>query len=107
MKTAALRLVTDDPPTIAKRTVGQAGRRANAEYRGREHLTEAEIDALVAAARKNRNGQRDALVIRMAFLHSLGASELVGLRWDQVFRQRHHVGDSAQGQPTVNAADPQ
>jgi integrase len=84
MKVAPLRLVTDDAPIIAKRTVGQAGRRSNAEYRGREYLTEAEVDALVAAARKNRHGQRDALMVRMAFLHALRASELVSLRWDQV-----------------------
>jgi integrase len=84
MKIATLRLVTDEPPTIAKRTVGTAGRKSNAAYRGREYLTEAEVDALVAAAKRNRNGLRDALMIRMAFLHGLRASELVGLRWDQV-----------------------
>jgi integrase len=84
MKTTVLRLVTDEPPTIDKLTVGNPGRKANAEYRGREYLTKEEVDALVAAAKKNRHGQRDALMIRMAFLHGLRASELVGLRWDQV-----------------------
>ena len=46
---AALRLVG---PTNKKRTVG---RKANAHYRTREHLTEREVERLVEAAKDNRH----------------------------------------------------
>ena len=59
-------------------------RRPNAELRTREHLTEAEVDKLIEAARSNRNGHRDATMILVAFRHGLRASELCDLRWDQV-----------------------
>lgn len=59
-------------------------RRPNAEVRGREHLTPAEVDRLAAAAAKSRAGRRDALMIRVAFRHGLRAAELVGLRRDQL-----------------------
>jgi len=62
------------------------GRPTN-EQRGRtrEHLTPAEIDALTRVARtKNRYGQRDALIIRMAARHGLRVSELADLRWSDV-----------------------
>src|SRR5215471_7155272 len=59
-------------------------RRPNAELRTREYLTEAEIDRLIKAAKANRNGQRDATMILLAFRHGLRAAELVDLRWDQV-----------------------
>ena len=36
-------------------------RRANSDYRVREHLTETEIDNLLAALKRNRHGARDWL----------------------------------------------
>ena len=59
-------------------------RRPNPELRTREHLTEAEVDKLIEAAKSNRSGQRDARMILVAYRHGLRASELVTLRWDQV-----------------------
>jgi integrase len=60
-------------------------RRPNAEVRGREHLTPAEVEQLATAAAKlGRHGHRDALVIRMGFRHGLRVTELVNLRRDQV-----------------------
>jgi integrase len=59
-------------------------RRANAEYRPREHLTEREVEKLIEAARRNRWGQRDATMILIAFRHGLRASELCGLQWSDV-----------------------
>jgi type 1 fimbriae regulatory protein FimB/type 1 fimbriae regulatory protein FimE len=44
------------------------GRRPNAELRTREHLTETEIERLIAAAKANRHGHRDATMILLAFL---------------------------------------
>jgi integrase len=59
-------------------------RRPNAELRTREHLTQAEVDRLIEAAKGNRYGHRDATMILVAYRHGLRASELVDLRWDQV-----------------------
>ena len=70
-------------PTIVKRTVTPT-RRPNADLRTREHLTEGEVDRLMAAARKNRWGHRDAAMILTAYRHGFRPAELVDLRWDQV-----------------------
>jgi integrase len=43
-----------------------------------------EVEKLIAAARRNRWGQRDALVILLAFRHGLQAGEVVDLRWEQI-----------------------
>ena len=52
--------------------------------RPREYLKEHEIERLMEAARQNRQGHRDATAILIAYRHGLRASELVGLRWDDV-----------------------
>ncbi len=70
-------------PAIVKRTVAPK-RLPNGDLRTREYLTEAEVERLMAAARKNRWGHRDATMILVAYRHGLRASELVDLRWDQV-----------------------
>ena len=71
------------PPTIVNRTVPR--RVPNSELRPREYLTEKEIERLQDAARKrSRYGHRDATMILIAYRHGLRASELCGLRWDQI-----------------------
>jgi integrase len=50
----------------------------------RDYLTEREVEKLMDAARENRWGHRDATAILLAFRHGLRASELVGLRWDDI-----------------------
>jgi integrase len=72
-------------PVVEDRTVRpMPGRRlANHHLRTREHLTEAEVEALIEAVRNNRNGHRDATMILIGFRHGMRASELVDLRWDQ------------------------
>jgi type 1 fimbriae regulatory protein FimB/type 1 fimbriae regulatory protein FimE len=55
MNKSPLKLV---PPAIVKRTVKAPGRKRNAEYRTREHLTGAEVDRLIDAAKANRWGHR-------------------------------------------------
>jgi integrase len=77
---AHLKLVT---PAIVKRTVTPR-RPPNAELRTREHLTEAEIEQLMNAARKNRWGHRDATMVLVAYRHGFRAAELVDLRWDHI-----------------------
>jgi integrase len=76
----SLRVVT---PTTVNRTVTPT-RRPNAEIRTREFLTETEIEKLIAAAKTNRWGHRDATMLLVAYRHGLRASELVDLRWDQI-----------------------
>jgi len=75
-----LRVVT---PAIIKRTVTPR-RRPNGDLRTREYLTESEVERLMAAARRNRWGHRDATMILVAYRHGLRVAELVDLRWDQV-----------------------
>jgi site-specific recombinase XerD len=71
------------PSTIANRTVPH--RPLNSDVRPREYLTEKEIERLQETARKrSRYGHRDATMILIAYRHGLRASELCGLRWDQI-----------------------
>jgi integrase len=75
-----LKLVT---PSILNRTVTPR-RSPNADLRTREYLTEAEVERLMTAARKNRWGHRDATMILVAYRHGFRPAELVDLRWDQI-----------------------
>jgi hypothetical protein len=52
-------------PTTVNRTV-RPKRLPNADLRTREHLTEAEVERLMSAARKNRWGHRDASMVLVA-----------------------------------------
>jgi integrase len=83
MAKSVLRLVS---PATENRTVERLmpSRRLNADIRPREHLTEREVEKLIAAARGNRWGQRDATMILIAFRHGLRASEVCGLQWSDV-----------------------
>jgi integrase len=80
MPKANLKLVA---PAIVKRTVTPT-RPPNADLRTREHLTEAEVERLMDAARKNRWGHRDATMVLVAYRHGFRPAELVDLRWDQI-----------------------
>jgi hypothetical protein len=62
-------------PTGEKRAV-PAGRRSNSDYRKREYLTPAEIEKLIAAAKGNRHGHRDATMIRTADLDEYRRSNI-------------------------------
>ncbi len=98
MAKSHLRLVT---PATVKRTVTPK-RLPNADLRAREHLTEAEVERLIAAAKRNRWGHRDATILLVAYRHGLRVSELVDLRWEQVdFRTGNlHVRRVKQGTPS-------
>ena len=65
MTKAHLTLIT---PSIVNRTVTPQ-RRPNVALRTREHLTEAEVQLLMDAARKNRWGHRDATMVLVAYRH--------------------------------------
>jgi integrase len=49
--------------------------------RTREHLTPDEVERLIEAAKVNRHGHRDALMVLLAYRHGLRAAEVVDLRW--------------------------
>jgi integrase len=102
--TPHLKLVS---PAPRKRTVQKerpTGRLPNRELRSREHLTLAEVDQLLQAAKGNRQGHRDATMILIAFRHGLRASELVDLRWDQVSLDEGvlHVRRAKNGTPATH-----
>ena len=100
MTKSHLKLVT---PATVKRTVTPK-RLPNANLRTREYLTEAEVERLMAAAKGNRWGHRDATMVLVAYRHGLRAAELVDLRWDQVefATATLHVRRVKQGTPSTH-----
>jgi type 1 fimbriae regulatory protein FimB/type 1 fimbriae regulatory protein FimE len=60
------------------------GRKDNADCRTREHLTEGEVDKLLATLKANRHGHRDWLIALVIFRHGLRVSEACDLRWDDL-----------------------
>jgi len=77
----------------------------NSSVRTREYLTTAEIERLMAAARKSsRYGHRDATMILIGYRHGWRASELCDLQWSQVelATGRLHVRRAKNGSPSVH-----
>jgi type 1 fimbriae regulatory protein FimB/type 1 fimbriae regulatory protein FimE len=68
-----------------------SGRLPNNVYRIREHLTEAEIDKLLAALKRNRHGYRDWLIGLVIYRHGLRVSEACDLRWDDIDLPRRTI----------------
>src|SRR5215831_12701483 len=103
MAISRLKLV---PPATENRTVTASTplRRPNSELRTREHLTPAEVDTLIEAAKKNRYGHRDATMILMAYRHGFRPSELVDLEWPQVDFDHGvlHVRRAKRGTPATH-----
>src|SRR4051812_8442750 len=83
--------------TVSPRPVPHADRRP------REYLTPKEVERLIATARQNHYGHRDAAMIRVAYRHGLRVSELCALRWDQVDFEHGllHVRRIKNGMPSV------
>jgi integrase len=100
MSSATARATTPIPQngTVPPRLVPQAQRRP------REYLTPKEVERLIAAARQNRYGHRDATMILIAYRHGLRVSELCALRWDQVDFEHSllHVRRIKNGMPSVH-----
>ena len=100
MTKSHLKLVT---PAPVNRTVAPT-RLPNAKLRTREFLTEAGVERLMAAAKRNRWGHRDATMILVAYRHGLRASELADLRWARVEFDTAalHVRRVKQGTPSAH-----
>ena len=91
-QTAALKLVEPASPNAENGTTRFRPKRlTNEECRPREHLSRDEVLALCKAARKNRNGARDAAAIWLAFNHGLRVAELCDLRWQDIQWQERRV----------------
>jgi site-specific recombinase XerD len=80
MKSNGLKLVK----RTVMRPVAHRGRKANTTYRVREHLTEGEMEKLLAALKANRHGHRDWLIGLLIYRHGLRVSEACDLRWDDL-----------------------
>jgi type 1 fimbriae regulatory protein FimB len=60
----------------------------DAHERGKDFLTESEVDRLLEGAKKGRHGTRDHLLMLMMYRHGLLVSEAIGLRRDHVNLQQ-------------------
>jgi integrase len=69
---------------LSPATINRTVRRRNAELRTREHLTTDEVERLIETAKANRQGNRDGLMVLLAFRHGLRAAEVCDLRWEQI-----------------------
>jgi integrase len=99
-------LPLSQPSFSAKRIKTPPPRQPNQASRTREHLTPDEVERLIVAAHQvgGRVAERDALLIMMAYRHGLRASELAGLRWDQINLKAGtlHVARRKNGSPSTH-----
>ena len=100
---AKLHLQLVRPATRKSNSYFRADRK-NSDIRTREHLTKDEVDRLIAAAKHNRYGHRDALMILLTFRHGLRAAEICDLRWEQIdFKTANlHVRRVKNGTPATH-----
>lgn len=66
--------------TDRQKVKSDADSAADAHERARDYLGQAQMDRLLAAAKKGRHGIRDHLLILMMFRHGLRVSEAIALR---------------------------
>ena len=82
---------TTQPPRIEPAEQGSPNRQnvkrpetVDGHERDRDFLSEAEVEALLAAARKGRFGTRDHTMLLLMYRHGFRVSELVALRRDAI-----------------------
>ena len=94
--------LVDTVPGAELVTVRKGGRRSSKELgRDREYLTPEEVERLAKATKSNRNGNRDWLMIVLAYRHGLRASELVNLRRDVIDCGEIHIARLKGGSSSV------
>ncbi|HEY2531301.1 MAG TPA: tyrosine-type recombinase/integrase [Xanthobacteraceae bacterium] len=88
---ANLTVVRNTPSTEMQRV--NPRRLKNKDYGrdGHKYLTPDQVEALIKAARDNRHGLRDSLMISLAWHHGLRVTELVGLRWNAIDWKRADI----------------
>src|SRR5262245_3652298 len=59
--------------------------------RKKDFLSEPEVDRLIAAARQNRHGERDALLVLLLYRHGLRVSEVIRLKKDDIDLKRGRI----------------
>jgi integrase len=91
-------------PSQSEKPTVRGGRKPNSAFRSREFLTEAEIEALRKAARRNRNPVRDELLVLLGYRHALRVSELVSLTIDQFDLKAAtvHIRRAKNGMPGIH-----
>ena len=85
----------------AKECVMLPVRKPNVEYRVREHLTESEVEELLAVLKRNRHGHRDWLIGLMIYRRGLRVSEACDLRGTisiSLADHRHQKAEGIKGQ---------
>ena len=80
--------------------MGQSRRgRSQVASAARASLGRKEVDRLIAAARENRHGHRNAAMISVAYQHGLRVSKPRALLWDQVDFEEGRSGTRPGCQP--------
>ena len=72
------------PPPKGRNVKSAAPQPVDSHERRKDYLGEAEVAALLEAAKQGRHGVRDHLLMLMMYRHGLRVSEAVGLRRDEV-----------------------
>ena len=70
----------------------------------RNYLTEAEVEKLMAAAKGNRYGHRDATMILVTYRHGFRAAEVCDLEWSSIdfAKAEMHIRRAKNGKPAVH-----
>lgn len=79
---------------LAKQRIAAAspiGEKHKVKRNGIKYLTQAQLNALIKAARKGRHGHRDATMILLMARHGLRVTEAVDTRWDQIDFAKGHL----------------